>query len=165
VLGETWINHHGKHGKQSTRGIFAPGEAKHPILRGIRDGSIWGPTDVYGVRLPLPGDTRPLVLGQVLDGMQETDKPAEGKQNDPLMPVAWTKSYNKARVFTTTMGSSQDLLNEGFRRMMVNAVYWALGMENKIKPNARIDIVGEYNPRPFGFNGFAKGLKPADFAR
>jgi hypothetical protein len=25
VLGETWISHHGAHGKQATRGIFAPG--------------------------------------------------------------------------------------------------------------------------------------------
>ena len=52
VLGETWISHHGQHAKQSTRGIFAPGAATHPILRGIRDGEIWGPTDVYTVKLP-----------------------------------------------------------------------------------------------------------------
>ena len=69
MLGETWINHHGHHGKQSTRGIIAPGAQEHPILRGIKDGDIWGPTDVYRVRLPLPGDSKPLVLGQVLKGM------------------------------------------------------------------------------------------------
>src|SRR5688572_28379628 len=51
VLGETWISHHGKHGSQSTRGIIAPGQEDHPILRGIGSGDIWGPTDVYGVRL------------------------------------------------------------------------------------------------------------------
>src|SRR5262249_921593 len=51
VLGETWISHHGDHGRQSTRGLIAPGEEKHPILRGLRDGDVWGPTDVYGVRL------------------------------------------------------------------------------------------------------------------
>jgi hypothetical protein len=77
VLGETWISHHGKHGQQSTRGIAAPGTKDHPILRGIADGDIWGPTDVYGVRLPLPGDSKPLVLGQVLSGMQPTDAPLE----------------------------------------------------------------------------------------
>ena len=54
VLGETWINHHGDHGHQSTRGIIAPGMKNHPILRGIKDGDIWGPTDVYAVRLPMP---------------------------------------------------------------------------------------------------------------
>src|SRR5256885_2605722 len=31
VLGETWISHHGAHGKQSTRGILAPGARDHPI--------------------------------------------------------------------------------------------------------------------------------------
>ncbi len=69
VLGETWVNHHGQHGKQSTRGVFAPNMADHPILRGIRDGEIWGPTDVYEVRIPLQGDSKPVVLGQVLNGM------------------------------------------------------------------------------------------------
>ena len=69
VLGETWISHHGHHKYESTRGILAPEASEHPILRGIEDGDIWGPTDVYGVRLPLPGDSKPLVLGQVLENM------------------------------------------------------------------------------------------------
>ena len=108
VLGETWISHHGNHGSEATRGMFAPGEEKSPILRGIKDGEIFGPTDVYGVRLPLPGDSKPLVLGQVVAGMKPTDKPVAGKKNDPMMPVAWTKTYQGeggkvGRVFTTTM--------------------------------------------------------------
>jgi len=94
VLGETWINHHGHHGGESTRGILAPDARNHPILRGIADGDIWGPTDVYGVRLPLPGDSRPLVLGQVLAGMEPDAVPVEGKKNDPMMPVAWVKTYS-----------------------------------------------------------------------
>lgn len=168
VLGETWLNHHGQHGKQSTRGVFAPGAEGHPILKGIKSGDIWGPTDVYGVRLPLPGDSKPLVMGQVLTGMQPGDAPLEGPKNDPMMPVAWTRTYTgtagkTARVFTTTMGSSQDLLNEGFRRLLVNATYWALGMEKKIPAAAKVDLVGEYKPTPFGFNKFTKGRTPAGF--
>src|SRR5262245_16256628 len=93
VLGETWISHHGQHGQQATRGVIAPDQAGHPILRGIKDGDIFGPTDVYGVRLPLPGDCKPLVLGQVLDGMNPNDKPVEGEKNNPMMPIAWTKTY------------------------------------------------------------------------
>ncbi len=167
VLGETWIRHHGQHAKQSTRGILAKGEEGHPILRGIRDGDIWGPTDVYAVRLPLPGDSRPLVLGQVLQGMKPDDPPVAGPQNDPMMPVAWVKTYTgakgkTARVFTTTMGASEDLESAGFRRLLVNACYWALGMEKRIRPKSSVDIVGEYKPSKFGFNGFRKGLKPAD---
>ena len=167
VLGETWIDHHGLHGKQSTRGVLATGEEKHPILRGIRDGDIWGPTDVYAVRLPLLGDSRPLVLGQVLEGMAPADAPAPGKQNDPMMPVAWVKTYttaraNKARVFTTTMGASQDLLSEGLRRLLVNACYWAMGLEDKIPARSNVDLVGEYQPLPFAFGGFRKGAKPEE---
>ena len=170
VLGETWISHHGNHGKQSTRGIIAPGMKDHPILRGIKDGDIWGPTDVYGVRLPLPGDSQPLVLGQVLEGMKPDDKPVEGPQNEPMMPVAWIKSYTgtagkPSRIFTTTMGASQDLESEGTRRMLINACYWGLGLEEKIKPDSNVAIVGEYKPSRFSFGGYVKGKKPEDYAK
>jgi type 1 glutamine amidotransferase len=169
ILGEKWISHHGGHGKQSTRGIVVKGQEMHPILRGIKDGDIWGPTDVYGVRLPLPGDSQPLVLGQVLEGMKPDTSPVVGKQNDPMMPVAWTKTYTsasgkKGRVFTTTMGASQDFASEGLRRLLVNATYWALGLENRLPEMAKVDLVGEYKPHPFGNNGFVKGVKPADLA-
>ena len=169
VLGETWINHHGQHGKQSTRGLVASGESSHPILRGIKDGEIWGPTDVYEVRLPLPGDSRPLVMGEVLEGMKPDDKPVPGKPNDPMMPVAWVKTYKAeggqtGRVFTTTMGASQDLASEGTRRMLVNACYWAVGLEDKIPEKSDVNLVGTYEPRPFRNDGFKKGVKPADLA-
>jgi hypothetical protein len=169
VLGETWVNHHGRHGKQSTCGVVAPGASGHPILRGIKDGDIWGPTDVYTVHLPLPGDSTPLVLGQVLEGMSPNDKPLEGPKNDPMMPVAWVKTYTAApgktgRAFTTTMGASQDLLSPGVRRVLVNATYWAVGLEDKIPAESDVALVGDYKPTPFGFNAFQKGLTPADYA-
>ncbi len=165
VLGETWVNHHGNHKHESTRGIIAPGETGHPIVRGIKDGDIWGPTDVYEVHLPLPADSKPLVLGQVVADMTPAGKPVEGKKNDPMMPVAWVKTYNgesgkPARVFTTTMGAATDLESAGVRRMLVNAVYWTLGLEDKIVPDSDVSIVGEFKPRPFGFGGAAKGVKP-----
>jgi type 1 glutamine amidotransferase len=162
VLGETWINHHGRHGVQSTRGIFVKGEEAHPILRGIQSGAIWVPTDVYKVRLPLPEGTQPLVLGQVLEGMNASDAPVAGTQNDPMMPVAWTRTYAGARIFTTTMGSAQDLLNEGFRRLLVNACYWAMRMDGKTSERSSVEIVGAYQPLPFKFGGAATGIKPSD---
>ncbi len=169
VLGETWINHHGHHGKESTRGIIAPDMQGHPIVRGIKDGDIWGPTDVYGVRLPLPGDSQPLVLGQVLEGMNPGDKPVVGEKNEPMMPIAWTRSYtgtsgNKARVFTTTLGCAVDLESEGVRRLFVNASYWGLGMEDKIVADSNVDIVGTYEAHPFGFGKFVEDLRPEDHA-
>ena len=168
VLGETWISHHGGHGSESTRGIVAPGAESHPILRGIAPGSIWGPTDVYGVRLPLPGDSKPLVLGAVLAGMKSDSEPVKGEKNEPMMPVAWTKSYAvdggpQGRSFTTTMGAATDLVAEGTRRMLVNACYWATGLEEKIPAKSNVDLVGTYEPTSFGFNGAKKGLSPADY--
>ncbi|MBI3410565.1 MAG: ThuA domain-containing protein [Planctomycetes bacterium] len=169
VLGETWVSHHGNHGSQSTRGIIAPGEEKHPIVRDLKNGEIWGPTDVYGVHLPLPGDSKPLVLGQVLDGMKPTDMPLAGAKNEPMMPIAWTRTYTgesgkTARVFTTTMGASQDLLSEGTRRMLVNATFWTLGMEDAIRNSLDVDLVGDYRPSPFRFGGARKGVRPSELA-
>lgn len=168
VLGETWIAHHGEHDVESTRGVIAPGMADHPILRGIHSGDIWGPSDVYTVRLPLPGDSQPLVLGEVLTGMHATDPPVSGAKNQPMMPVAWTKSYRgasgkTARVFTTTMGAAEDLHSEGVRRLLVNATFWALGMEKQISPRADVRLVGEYRPSHFSFGGYSKGRKPEDY--
>jgi hypothetical protein len=169
VLGEMWISHHGHHGRESTRGLIAPGAEGHPILRGLADGEIWGPTDVYGVRLPLPGDSRPLVLGQVLAGMTPDAEPVEGEKNQPMMPVAWVKTYEvdggpQGRVFTTTMGAASDLVAEGTRRLLVNACYWAVGLEDVIPEESDVALVGAFEPTPFGFNGAKKGLTPADYA-
>lgn len=161
VLGETWINHHGHHKVEATRGVVAPGMEKHPIVAGCED--IFCPTDVYTVRLPLPGDCEPLVLGQVLAGMNPTDAAVENEKNAPMMPVLWTKTYavddgKTGRAVTSTMGSATDMQSEGFRRLMVNACYWLLEMDTS--PDSCVDIVGEYRPRDFGFNGAEKGVKP-----
>ncbi len=99
--------------------------------------------------------------------MKPTDKPLEGKKNDPMMPIAWIKSYQgkegkTGRVFTTTMGASQDLESEGLRRLLVNACYWSVGLEDKIASKSKVDLVGEYKPHPFGFGSFTKGVKPTD---
>ncbi len=166
VLGETWIAHHGHHGKEATRGVIVPEQKDNPIVRGC--GDIFGPTDVYQVRLPLPGDAKPLVNGQVLRGMSPDDAPVEGPKNSPMMPVAWTKTYKidggrTGNVFETTMGSSQDLESEGLRRLLVNAVYWLAGLETKIPPSAEVGIVGGFEPLPMGFGKNKKGTKPKDF--
>jgi type 1 glutamine amidotransferase len=168
ILGETWVNHHGDHGKQSTRGVIAPGATNNPIVRGCED--IWSPTDVYTVNLPLSGDGEPLVMGAVLEGMNPTDKPVAGPKNDPMMPIAWTRTYQldggrAGKAFTTTMGAATDLQSEGVRRLLVNAAYWAVGLADKIPARADVGLVGKYNPTYFGFNKFVKGLRPEDFAK
>lgn len=165
ILGETWIDHHGRHGGQSTRGLVIAEMKGHPIVRGCDD--IWGPTDVYKVRLPLPTGCIPLVAGQVRDGMQPDSGPAAGAINDPMMPIAWTKTYQvedgrEGRVFTTTMGSADDLSSAGVRRLLVNAAYWCVGLAERIPPQADVRLVGDFKPLPFGYAKHRKGIKPAD---
>ncbi len=167
ILGETWVNHHGAHGKESTRGIIAPEARNHPVVRGIKDGDLWSPADVYTINLPMPNHPTHLVLGQVLSGMNPDDKPVEGAKNNPMMPIAWVRNYEltpgkTGRAFTTTLGIATDFTREGFRRLMVNAAYWALGMEDRITETLDVALVGPYNPTPFSFGGHKKGVKPAD---
>jgi type 1 glutamine amidotransferase len=162
VLGETWINHYGNHNVESTRAIVAPGMEQHPIVRGV--GEIWGPSDVYAVTT-LTGDSKPLLLGHVLVGMKATDPPNEKKKP---VPVAWTKTYTGAqgkssRVFTTTMGHCDDLKCEDFRRLLVNACYWCLGLEEKIPAKSIVDLVGKYEPSPIHGGGFKRNVKPSDY--
>ncbi len=165
VLGDTWISHHGHHGKESTRGIINDKHADHPIIQGCDD--IWGPTDVYGI-VHLNPDDKILLWGQVLDGMTPDSKPVEDKKNDPMMPLAWTRMYkgetgNTTRVFNTTLGAATDLVSEGTRRLIANACYWGLEME--VPTAANVELVGEYKPTPFGFNKYVVGVKPADHAQ
>ena len=61
------------------------------------------------------------------------------------------------------MGAAPDLEREGLRRLLVNAAYWCLGMEDKTPERAKVDIVGEFKPTFFGFGDFKKGMKPSDF--
>lgn len=168
ILGSTWVSHHGWHMYESTRGVLT---GSHEIHNGIGPGDIWGPSDVYGVPQPLPGDSEPVILGQVVAGMGKLhppigpgpyDKvPGYGKKpgfhkNDPMMPVAWTKSYQipggkKGKAFVTTMGSSNDLSAAGTRRMLVNGIFWAVGLPVP-KNGTKVDTVGEYQPSMFGFH-------------
>src|ERR1051325_1216324 len=99
--------------------------------------------------------------------MNQRAPPVEGKKNDPMQPVAWTRLYkNEAgktnKILCTTMGAATDLLNEGLRRLLVNAVYWGVGLD--VPAQADVALIGNYQPTMYGFDGFVKGLKPADLA-
>ncbi len=190
VLGEKWHTHHGHHKHQSARGLIAPGAQDHPITYGLADGDLWGPTDVYGVRLPMPDGVTPLIMGQVINrageydetdpffGMRPTDSevaqtnPAsEGyNPNDPMMPIAWTKPYQlpdgqSGKAFTSTIGSATDMANAGVRRLMVNAVYHMLGLD--VPEQANVDLVGDYQPSAYSFQSdeywTEKNLQVADY--
>jgi hypothetical protein len=113
----------------------------------------------------MPG-SQVLATGRILDGMTPDAPPAKDKTDQP---VAWVRTYQtpsgkSGRVFTTTHGASEDLLNDGFRRMLVNASLWAAGLESAIRPDSDVGFVGPYQPSRYNFNGFVKRMKPADLA-
>jgi hypothetical protein len=163
VLGGTFLNHHGNWHADSTRGILVPEQKDHPILKGVND--IWGNSDVYRTYnegKSLPAGCTALVWGQPLMGRNHDDAP--NPKLEPL-PVAWIKSWQTsggktARVFHSTMGSAHDLQSAGLRRLIINAVYWGIGMESAITPSRSVDIVGTYQPLESGFDYQELGVVP-----
>jgi hypothetical protein len=63
------------------------------------------------------------------------------------------------------MGSAEDFENIGFRRLLVNASYWAIGMEAQISEIADVSLVGFYHPRSFLDTEYTKDVHPADLAK
>lgn len=175
VVGEDWVSHWGRHKVEATRGIIEPAQAAHPVLRGVKD--VFGDTDVYEAYPP--ADATILLRGQVLKGMAPMDPPAAYPKtratdkatqdvNTPMMPVAWLREHKQDngtinKVFTTTMGSATDLTNEDLRRLVVNGVYWSLNME--VPAKADVTTADPYTPSNYGFDGFLKNQKPADFTK
>jgi hypothetical protein len=166
VLGETWVAHHGHHGQEATRGVPNPDIASHQVLRGVHD--VFGPTDVYAVR-ELPNDAQVLLHGAVLEGMSPLSQPVTGPKNTPMQPVAWLRSRDigtgsPQRIFATTMGAAADWSSEDLRRLLFNAAFWTLHMEEQIpKEGLEATLFGSWEPSGFGFNTFRTGFKPADF--
>ena len=168
VMGENWVSHWGKHMEEATKGIVEPGAAGEAILNGVQD--VFGLTDVYEAHPP--ADAKILLRGQSLAGLKPNSPPASYSKNgqginDPMMPIAWTRSYTNSagktnRVLCTTMGDATDLESEGLRRLIVNGVYQGLGM--KVPAKADVSYVDPYEPGFYSGGGFRKGMRPEDLA-
>jgi type 1 glutamine amidotransferase len=172
VLGEHWVSHWGNHKREATRGVIEASAKGDPILRGVSD--IFGDSDVYEAYPP--ADAKILVRGQVLKGMKPSDEPADYRKkrasdkqeqaiNEPMMPVVWTRLHrNEAgkenKILCTTLGAATDLQSEGLRRIVVNGVYWGLGLE--VPAHADVSYVDDFKPTMYGFGGYRRGLTPAD---
>ena len=165
ILGETWVAHHGHHGQEATRGVPREANANHPTLRGVED--VFGPTDVYAIR-DLPKDAIVLLDGAVLGGMSPDSPILDDPKNNPMHPVAWLRlrplpGGGAQRIFATTMGAATDWSSEDLRRLFLNASLWALGKEAEIPEGGlRATMIGSWNPTPFGFGNFQRGLRPRD---
>ena len=161
VLGQTWVGHYGRNHAQSTRIAIVPEKKDHPILRGVKD--VWVQAGGY---VGKPTDGEILTMAQPLNGMTP-DSPADATK--PPMPSEWTRTYKGAngkagRVFTTLYGTSEDITNDGYRRLVLNGILWALGLEEKITPTLNIAFVGPYKPNTFSGGAYARGIKPEMYA-
>ena len=162
VLGQSWVGHYGQNHKQSTRIDLIDAKKNHPILRGVSKVHV----QAGGYNAEAQPDWNILTMAQPLMSMEPDGKDDPKK---PPMASEWTREYTakngkKGRVFTSLYGASQDLLNPGYRRLILNGIFWSVGLENKIKADAMIDFVGPYNPSKFQIRGEVKGVKPAMYA-
>ena len=152
ILGETWVNHHGKHKVQGARGVIEKGQEEHSILNSVKD--VFGPSDVYGVKHLTDKDTV-LLRGAVTETLDPASKNVEGPKNDPMMALAWLHTYKspdgkaEGGAFCTTMGASVDFLSEDLRRLVVNASFHLLGIE--VPEKANVDYVDAFYPSFYGF--------------
>lgn len=164
VLGEHWVGHFGHNHRQSSRVVLEDAQREHPILRGVN--AVHAVSGGY-VAHPREGSIT-LARGQVLDGMKPDSPPTSNERQRVQHPVAWVRTYHEdkpqSRVFATTHGASEDLLNDGFRRMLINAHLWCLGLDDEIRADAPIAFVGPYNPAKYGFGTYRKGVKPQDIS-
>lgn len=108
VLGGNYRNHYGAGPVCTVTRV--PDARRHPILKNVRlpllsKGSLYKAS-------PLAPTATPLLLGAIPD--QEPE------------PVAWTNRYKQCRIFYTSLGHPDDFNHAEFRRLLVNAVYWAI---------------------------------------
>ena len=155
VMGEGWVSHHGKHKVEGARGVVEPANAKHPVLRSVKD--IFGPSDVYGINALTSKDTI-LLRGQVTESLNPNSKPVANK-NKPMQPLAWLHTYvspnsSRGTTFCTTMGASVDLVSEDLRRLIVNGTYHLCGLE--VPQKADVAYVDSFYP---SFYGYTKNQK------
>ncbi len=171
ILGDGWVSHHGRHKSQGTRGVIEKAHADHAVLRSVP--TLWGPSDVYGIKRVTSDNAAILFRGAVTESLDSTSAQVSGDVNKPMMPLAWLREYTspdgktKGRAFCTTMGASVDFEDENLRRLVVNASFHLLDLE--VPKKADVDYIDGFKPTFYGFikeqNYFQKrNLQPSDFA-
>ncbi|MEM7009934.1 MAG: ThuA domain-containing protein [Verrucomicrobiota bacterium] len=166
ILGLSWSKyggHYSRNHQQSVQIDVVAEKAEHPINRGVKDAWAYG----GGYRADLGDECEVLSMAQPLvDIYPGSEKLTEkGPQ-----PAAWTRSYSyeggpEGKVFTTIYGGSPDIVNRGFRRMLINAVFWGVGLEDKIDGTANVNFVGPYTPTFGRYTPARNGqTKPSDLA-
>ncbi|MDQ8184643.1 PVC-type heme-binding CxxCH protein [Pelagicoccus sp. SDUM812002] len=153
VVGENWLNHHGKHKVEGGRAMVEAENAKHPILNSVGDIFTW--SDIYGIAHLDQKAATVLLRGAVTETLEPDSKILNGPKNDPMMPLAWLKSYptpsgdDKGLCFATTAGAAYDLQDVDLRRLFVNAAYDLLDLP--VPAEANVDYIDPFDPSFYGF--------------
>jgi type 1 glutamine amidotransferase len=163
ILGNTWVGHYGQNHKQGTRVVTVPEQRGHVILTGVGETAFTHAGGYVGKAAP---DFTVLATSQPLVSM---DPQADADATKPPMPCTWIREYtaqdgSRHRVFHSTQGASQDFLDDHYRRLILNGVLWAAGMEKHIRADLDFSFVGPYQPSRFSNAGHVKKVKPADLA-
>lgn len=108
VLGGNYTGHHDPRAETTVN--LVQEAAKHPILVGVQT-PMTGHGSLYKVS-PLAKTTTALLTGSI--------------PGQPSEPVAWVNESGRSRVFYTSLGSPEDFRNASFRRLLSNAILWAL---------------------------------------
>src|SRR6185436_7978388 len=87
----------------------------HPVLKGVSNF-----TSKYSLykTSPIAQDATLLLKGTTAEGSE---------------PVAWTRTYNGARIVYIALGGVQDFANPEFIRLLTNALIWAGDVKIKNK--------------------------------
>ena len=170
VVGENWLSHHGRHKIEGGRGVIVDKHADHPILNGVSD--IFTPSDIYGIEYLNQAEAVVLLRGAVTETLDPASLPLTNEKNDPMMPLAWLKTYptpdgqNTGHCFATTAGAAVDLRWEDLRRLFVNACYHLTGQT--VPARADVTPIDPFEPSFYGFMEkeyfIRRQLRPADFA-
>jgi type 1 glutamine amidotransferase len=137
VFGQKWMTHHGS--RSRTDVTIDGSNAPHTILNGVTpfQARSW----LYHVA-PLHDVDMVLLHGTSVN----SSKSQEQLKTYPLtQPVAWTRMHKGAPVFFTTLGHPEDFTHESMRRLVVNAVLWALRRPVP-EGGANVDVPGGYTP-------------------
>jgi len=108
VLGGHYTGHHANGVDPEI--TAAPSDKTHVIVRDVvtpfvSKGSLYKTS-------PLAAGTQTLLMGTI--------------PGQPSEPVAWINGSSRSRVFYTSLGHPGDFENSSFRRLLKNAVFWAL---------------------------------------
>ena len=74
------------------------------------------------------------------------------------------KASTERAAFFTTLGHPHDFFNESLRRLAIQGIFWALGLEDRIpEEGLNVDYIGDYTPNNSGFGmAYKQNVRPED---